>query len=361
MGPHALPAPRPDDETVHGGAGPEDETVHGGNASTTDGLLGVPDGAPSIQRIATSSMSRAGENPITHARAFLAHKGEDKVMSGVVNLGGAESVIHGVFDGHGGVRAADYCANNMVAALQAAYQDTTAYSHVERLSQALVSAFTALHEAVALRTKGTGDGTTATVVVVDSEHIVTANVGDSSAYVYTSDRGMAELTFDHRLDRNDAERARCVEAGAAIGRIQRADGTAVGPMRLFPGGLTVTRSIGDTDSTPAAIPEPEVRVTETPVTGCTVVLATDGVWDYIGLPQVEKHLAASVKSNWRLSKLASAIIKTARERNVEADDATVVCVRVPDAQPTPPDSASDSGTGVGRLLAAPVKRMLKLG
>ena len=56
----------------------------------------------------------------------------------------------------------------------------------------------------------------------------------------------------HRLDDNKAERKRCEDAGYEVCR-STVDGKPVGPERVWPGGLAMSRTIGDHMVSPAAL------------------------------------------------------------------------------------------------------------
>ena len=55
------------------------------------------------------------------------------------------------------------------------------------------------------------------------------------------------LTQEHRLETSESERARCIAAGADVApaNVNPSDPAAgAGPLRVWPGGLAVSRSIG---------------------------------------------------------------------------------------------------------------------
>lgn len=55
-----------------------------------------------------------------------------------------------------------------------------------------------------------------------------------------------KLSQEHRLDTSPAERSRCIAAGAVIAAacVGQDDESGVGPLRVWPGGLAVSRCIG---------------------------------------------------------------------------------------------------------------------
>ena len=93
----------------------------------------------------------------------------------------------------------------------------------------------------------------------------------------------------------------CVVAGTRIAKINQRnmqpcqDGEeqhGVGPDRCWPGGLALSRSIGDFDGGKALICSPQVVQVQIPSEGVRLILCTDGVWDY-----------------WNNSKMASNFVK----------------------------------------------------
>ncbi|PNG62189.1 putative protein phosphatase 2C 15, partial [Tetrabaena socialis] len=61
-----------------------------------------------------------------------------------------------------------------------------------------------------------------------------------------------------------------------------ADGTVVGEhLRVWPGGINMTRTIGDEAARGLLIPEPAVRQISLPVTGARLIVASDGLWDAV--------------------------------------------------------------------------------
>ena len=132
--------------------------------------------------------------------------------------------------------------------------------------------------------------------------IYTANVGDSRAIVCSN--GLAKiLSRDHKPERPD-ERDRIESCGAAVARTPAeasynmlsplnkfilhvccCDGGPLpydGPMRLFPGGIAVSRSVGDLDIrkvNKALSPIPEIIIHDIISADEFIILACDGLWD----------------------------------------------------------------------------------
>lgn len=86
-------------------------------------------------------------------------------------------------------------------------------------------------------------GTTATVVAVVGWEVFVANVGDSLAYLDTGSECI-RVSANHRIDDSLSERNRIKSAGGSIARAA-VNNVGVGPLRAWPGGLAMGRTIGD--------------------------------------------------------------------------------------------------------------------
>lgn len=263
-----------------------------------------------------------------HALSRVFVKAEDASRACAIELpDGVVVQFYAIFDGHGGDRAAHYCAEHLPGLIATLYGEAAAGSRSLRLQAACKAAFVALDEQV--REVGpSADGTTATCVIIDGEEVIVANVGDSAAVLFLPGEEPIYLSTDHRVSRRSpAEHSRLTEAGAQVGRILGCHGGPVGPERIFPGGLAISRSIGDGDSTAAAIAVPDVRTVTCP-TGGMIVLASDGVWDFVREAHVERLAAASRKPKRGAGWLCSALMRAASQSNHAIDDATLLCIEL---------------------------------
>lgn len=91
-------------------------------------------------------------------------------------------------------------------------------------------------------------GTTATVSFICGADVVTANVGDSLAFVDCGSE-VHQLSGNHRIDENAAERKRLEAAGGDIASSE-VDGHPCGPLRIWPGGLAMSRYLADAKVSP---------------------------------------------------------------------------------------------------------------
>lgn len=116
-------------------------------------------------------------------------------------------------------------------------------------------------------------GTTATIVVLADKNLHVAHVGDSRAILCRRDR-VVRLCEDHRLSRAD-ELERIERCGGVILKVS-------GSLRVN-GVLSVSRSIGDASLKQFVISEPDVRSFELTNEDYFIVIASDGVWDHMVL------------------------------------------------------------------------------
>ena len=241
----------------------------------------------------------------------------------------------GLFDGHGGKACAEHCAATMLDRILDALDapgPVPADAHADDVFEARLPA--ALRDAFAacdadFLAKDVHSGATATVVVVHGRCVTTAAVGDSLAVVDLGVSGgfaapAARLSPEHRLDTSAAERERIVACGGEVRATAFEDGRPVGPLRVWPGGLAVSRAIGDRDGKRGGVvSEPEISRAVIPdeQPGFRITLASDGLWDAVTVKQ-----AAQCSGRLSTSAAAAALCKLAQKQKDNRDDITVVVV-----------------------------------
>mmetsp|Transcript_8717 Transcript_8717/g.13017 ORF Transcript_8717/g.13017 Transcript_8717/m.13017 type:complete len:339 (-) Transcript_8717:215-1231(-) len=140
------------------------------------------------------------------------------------------------------------------------------------------------------------DGSTATVCLISGHQLFVVNCGDSSAFIERPDGSHAKVTEDHSTS-NPAEVSRCRNSGAVVEQSPPQSSMIPccfffrpihTPLRVYPGGLIVTRSFGDFY---AKLPllggikgtvihhHGEMQTYRLFKDFRMVVLASDGVWD----------------------------------------------------------------------------------
>ncbi|MCD9558486.1 hypothetical protein HAX54_015873 [Datura stramonium] len=87
-------------------------------------------------------------------------------------------------------------------------------------------------------------------------------------------------------DFQEREGMHITACGGEVGRLNAGGGTEIGPLRCWPGGLCLSRSIGDMDVGEYIVPVlmKQVKLTSA---GGRLVLASDGVWDALSAQLLE--------------------------------------------------------------------------
>jgi len=212
----------------------------------------------------------------------------------------------GIADGHGGSSAADTCKRDIVRILKTHLQLD------KEITESIIDTFYELHSLC--QTLECKSGCTLTVVVIHKQSMeyVCANVGDSLALHITPSSYMW-ITTSHRLQDNVTEREILKEHISFIADPAR--NTSIGPPRLFPGGISCSRSIGDADC-PFVSCRPSVYH-GTLKKDDIICIATDGVWDVISYCKVIKTL--------RETSNPGHIIRNIQKKVVQ-DDASLILI-----------------------------------
>lgn len=189
-------------------------------------------------------------------------------------------------------------------------------------------------------------GTTAVVSWMFRDDVYTAWAGDSRAVVgraVESDDGRiryrpVELSHDQKPSRPD-EKKRVKSAGGRVARWRR----NIGPLRVWlprdwiPG-LAMTRSIGDSVLTDYGVsPVPEVTYTRLCSADAFMVLASDGVWEFMTSQEVCDFVGNMLSNGSTAAETSTALVHEAvrkwRRNEVVVDDTTAVVMhmRVPNS------------------------------
>ncbi|XP_018444369.1 probable protein phosphatase 2C 69 isoform X2 [Raphanus sativus] len=172
--------------------------------------------------------------------------------------------LFGVFDGHGGARAAEYVKRHLFTNLithpkfisDTKSAITDAYNHTD--SELLKSEDSHNRDA----------GSTASTAILIGDRLLVANVGDSRAVISRGGTAIA-VSRDHKPDQSD-ERERIENAG---GFVMWAGTWRVG------GVLAVSRAFGDRLLKQYVVADPEIREEKIDETLEFLILASDGLWD----------------------------------------------------------------------------------
>lgn len=223
--------------------------------------------------------------------------------------------LAGVADGHGGASASELVSSAVSELLSSAM--STARGHMR---SAVAETFQTLEESCLALSDQAGACVCACLVV--GGKVWCANLGDCRAVLYGFEGETCLLSIDHRAG-DGPEYARIVRAGGAV-----IDGAVEG--------LMPSRSLGDADVKACCPPgvvlaQPELRVFEG---RGLIVVATDGLWDFLGVEDVAALLPPSGKPRRRaaddtdiLQAIADHLVKAAVSRGSE-DDVTAIVVPV---------------------------------
>tara|TARA_B110001452_G_scaffold263860_1_gene265952 strand:+ start:2228 stop:3733 length:1506 start_codon:yes stop_codon:yes gene_type:complete len=254
----------------------------------------------------------------------------------------------GIYDGHGGTRAAQFCREQLVhnvmasAAFQSGDSQAALLEGFAKTESDLVreqQQSLAEHKARCADGEGEGSpgrggccGSTALVVLLRADSLHLAWLGDCRAVLCRAGTAVA-LTTDHVLsasgDRDGSERARVLREGGHV------EGGRLG------GFLEVARAFGDVDHVTGHKPAglsctPELRAHRLTPDDEFVILGSDGLWNVVE-PAVAVHLARAELQAYGDATMASEkLVEAALKRN--ADDnvtAMVVMLRPIESEASP--------------------------
>ena len=186
-----------------------------------------------------------------------------------------------------------------------------------------------------------GSGSTCILIIHIGQHILCANVGDSRAIVAYDDNKedkefnyleQAQLSIDYKPDLEE-EKNRILLSGGAVEQMQNQFGEGVGPYRVwvkgedYPG-LAMSRSIGDLKGkTIGVISEPGILEYDVNETTKFVVIASDGVWEFLRnetVLEIGKEFYINNDTSALCHKIVDTSVSVWQEKDVVVDDITVV-------------------------------------
>eukprot|EP00246_Nothoceros_aenigmaticus_P015982 TRINITY_DN6968_c0_g1_i1.p1 TRINITY_DN6968_c0_g1~~TRINITY_DN6968_c0_g1_i1.p1 ORF type:complete len:278 (+),score=50.83 TRINITY_DN6968_c0_g1_i1:469-1302(+) len=224
----------------------------------------------------------------------------DKIEGRIVGL-------FGVFDGHGGHRAAEYVKTNLFQNLikHPKFLDNTKEAIQETYKATDADYLKAEHS------QHRDAGSTASTAVYVGDRLLVANVGDSRAVICRAGKAVA-LSQDHKPNRSD-ERQRIEEAGGVV--------MWAGTWRVG-GVLAVSRAFGDRLLKRYVVPDPEIQEQTINEEVEFLVLASDGLWDVV----MNEDAVKIVQPIQSCQEAAKTLTEEALKRG-SADNITCVVVR----------------------------------
>ncbi|GAB4859931.1 hypothetical protein Ancab_011410 [Ancistrocladus abbreviatus] len=190
---------------------------------------------------------------------------EDR-YSAVLNIqGDPKQAFFGIFDGHGGAKAAEFAAENIDKNIM----DELGRRNDDDIEDAVKHGY--LKTDSDFLKEDVRGGSCCVTALIRNGNLVVSNAGDCRAVVSSS--GIAEaLTVDHRPSRED-EKDRIEAMGGYIDCYH-------GIWRIQ-GSLAVSRGIGDRHLKQWVIAEPETKVHRLKPDSEFLILASDGLWEKV--------------------------------------------------------------------------------
>lgn len=311
----------------------------------------APPMVPLASLLAYELKNEIVENPLLRCGlALQPRKGEDFALvktdcQRIPGDGSSTFAVFGIFDGHNGSAAAIHTKENLLNDVMSALNPRLKRDDwLAALPRALVAGFVKTDKE--FQAKEQTSGTTVTFVVIDGWTITVACVGDSRC-VLDSQGVVTDLTVDHRLDCNEEERERVRAAGGEVGRLNIVGGAEIGPLRVWPGGLCLSRSIGDTDVGEFIVPVPHVKQIKLSSGGGRLIIASDGVWDALD----SEKAAKCCRGLSQPEVAAKHIVKeTLRTRGLRDDTTCLVVDLLPPSNFEPPSPVIKKKSTIYRMF-----------
>eukprot|EP01017_Pseudomicrothorax_dubius_P013366 TRINITY_DN1584_c0_g2_i4.p1 TRINITY_DN1584_c0_g2~~TRINITY_DN1584_c0_g2_i4.p1 ORF type:complete len:591 (+),score=77.12 TRINITY_DN1584_c0_g2_i4:31-1803(+) len=255
----------------------------------------------------------------------------------------------GLYDGHGGADCAFFLRERLHQLVCDEAELTCAPE--KAIFNAFMAAEAEFTTHALARNPRDRSGSCAVCALIIGNVVVVANVGDSRAVLSSKEGSLAfTLTQDHKPN-IASEHRRITAAGGKIYRSQLAGQTgtstssAMGPPRVMPGRLAVSRTIGDIDAKIEAmggnpnvvIAEPEVRTFSIDEENDDfIILASDGVFDklssgevvQVGWEAMRKKFSPGVEVSDLCTAAAEAVLSAALVRR-SLDNVSAVVIALP--------------------------------
>ncbi|KAH6763264.1 hypothetical protein C2S52_020697 [Perilla frutescens var. hirtella] len=197
-------------------------------------------------------------------------KGKKKFMEDsykVFASANGDKKFFGVYDGHGGSKAAEFVAENLHLKIFEMLETTSE----DKAKEAACKAGYLKTDEQFLK-QGLDSGACCVTALIEGREMVVSNLGDCRAVLCRGGGAAEALTADHRPTREE-ERRRIEDKGGYV-EIHR------GTWRVH-GTLAVSRSIGDAHLKDWVMAEPDTKVICLTPDMQYLVLASDGLWEEV--------------------------------------------------------------------------------
>ncbi|KAL1550385.1 protein-serine/threonine phosphatase [Salvia divinorum] len=225
--------------------------------------------------------------------AVFAVKGKKKFMEDAHNIfhsSNATKNFFGVYDGHGGSKAAEFVAENLHLNIFEMLENSCGKEKEKPIREAY------LRTDKEFLKQGLSSGVCCVTAMIQGKEMAVSNLGDCRAVLCRD--GVAEaITTDHKPERED-ERRRIEDKGGFL-EIHR------GTWRVH-GTLAVSRSIGDAHLKDWVMAEPDTQLIHLTPDMQYLVLASDGLWDEVSNQEAVDIVMQSCSSSKKLKGFSPA-------------------------------------------------------
>lgn len=246
--------------------------------------------------------------------------------------------FYGLYDGHGGDRCAEFLKQNLHE-----YILKDSNLHIDP-KNVIMKAFIKAENSFIEEAKRNGldrSGSCVIIILIIKDKCYVANLGDSRA-VLSSNKGSKVfcLSRDHKPF-EQVEMARIMKVGGYVYQSSNYNSIpiSIGPYRVFPGRLSVSRTIGDIyaklsqygGNSNAIISTPEIKNFKILPEHDFVLMCSDGIFDKVDNNQAIDCIWQSFKETYtlditqRCNIAARKLISLAFERNT-SDNVTVILI-----------------------------------
>ncbi|KAI4330933.1 hypothetical protein MLD38_029169 [Melastoma candidum] len=240
--------------------------------------------------------------------------------------------MFGIFDGHGGSRAAEYLKEHLFDNLMKhpKFMTDTKLAISETYQQTDVEFLESERDTFR------DDGSTASTAVLVGNHLYVANVGDSRTVISKAGEAIA-LSEDHKPNRVDERK-----------RIERAGGVVMWAGTWRVGGvLAMSRAFGNRMLKQFVVAEPEIQDQEINKDLELLILASDGLWDV-----VPNEDAVSIARTEEDPEAATRKLTEAAFSRGSADNITCIVVKFHHPKPDQLDQRRSPQSKTRKLIDA---------
>ncbi|KAJ6677293.1 ALPHABET ISOFORM E-RELATED [Salix viminalis] len=236
-------------------------------------------------------------------------------------IDGQRVCMFGIFDGHGGSRAAEYLKEHLFENLlkHPQFMADTKLAISQSYQQTDVDFLDSEKDTYR------DDGSTASTAVLVGDHLYVANVGDSRTVISKGGKAIP-LSEDHKPNRSD-ERKRIESAGGVV--------MWAGTWRVG-GVLAMSRAFGNRLLKQFVVAEPDIQEQKIDQEFELLVLASDGLWDV-----VPNEDAVSIARTEEEPETAARKLTEAAFTRGSADNITCIVVRFHHDKIDPSNSQQD--------------------